>query len=615
MNNFEESSSPFGLANFFSETPTSSSVTLPSPPTENALTTPLTPMAATPKPFNAEKITETWRLPQPPGNLHPFGTPTQPLQNTLPSPGYGPAYTPSTPLRGHNSPIPQATPQPTPQVTPQVTSQTTPQTTLLATSQPTLQTTPQPTLQPTSQAILQPMSVSPVQIKLPSIATAQPKSPVSISSISPDYAPRDTSDLPKVTIPNITLPTSPRQPKTTSFNMKSTTVPSQPRIQPTPGSTRSSSEVFPSVTLPKTTSSMTDLSEIDTLGTFIPSVLADNETGDLRWDRPDRPRPKSPNSSYRRVGCIADGSCFFHAISKGLSSVYQASYREPTKTVTEDILNKLETAVNRSIIFPSHLFTEPRCADPQAIYTIKLNMYKAYINLMNRFRFEYIKILRKDFANKIMTESRMHDIIKNRFKGRINLEYAIIVSQANEERIKQGYDSLEVTPKVNRLKDSTQDTFVMNRALQTVKEQLAQELLSGDAVQPDFMLILSDYVGVDIYLLRDKDLCDPNPKNTPLYGGTSTHAAVHGPKDMRSTDDVNKGLPDRRAIVLIAIDDFHYEVVARVDAFRENNYYKKYQNQTNIGFDYYIHPNMDEEEPLIRKLYKMLRVRRASDSV
>jgi hypothetical protein len=230
-------------------------------------------------------------------------------------------------------------------------------------------------------------------------------------------------------------------------------------------------------------------------------------------------------------------------------------------------------------------------------------MREPYINLMNRFRFDYILILRRDFANKIMTESRMDDIVKERFEGRINLEYATVVGNANEERIKQGYPPLEVTPKVNRLKDQKQDHYVMERALQTVKEQLAQELLSGEAVQPDFMLILSDYVGVDIYLLRDRDLSDPNPKNTPLYGGTSTHAAVQGPIDMRNLDDKYKGAPGRRAIILIAIDDFHYEVVARVD-----------QNPNDIGSSYYIHPNMSDDEPLVRQLYEMLKARRTLDN-
>ena len=356
---------------------------------------------------------------------------------------------------------------------------------------------------------------------------------------------------------------------------------------------------FPTITLPTVTpQSIVNISTFGTLGTLVPTTLADNETGDLRWNRPDRPEPANANSSYRRIGCIGDGSCFFHAISKGLSEVYQASYREPT-TVTEETLRRFEESVNGVVRFPSELFDQPRSNNPQTIYNIRRpphfreNMSLAYRNLLEHFRLAYVRTLRQDFATKVMIDPRMDQIVKNRFSGSIELEFQILEANIAEYQIRHGLIRQE-------FKEPAQRQLLMDQAVQRVKERFAQELLSGNAVQPDFMLILSDYVGVDIYLLRDADLANPDPRNTPLYSGTSLHEVVHGPAELRPPGDPYRGAPDRRAIVIISIDDYHYEIVGRVD-----------ETQGPTGRSQYIYPNLSQNEPLIRQLYEMLRNLRA----
>lgn len=336
-----------------------------------------------------------------------------------------------------------------------------------------------------------------------------------------------------------------------------------------------------------TTRSIAQVASLGTIAPIVVTTLADNETGDLRWNRPDRPEPESPHSSYRRIGCIGDGSCFFHAVSKGLSEVYQLSYREPT-TISEETLRKLESSINYAVRFPSELFDRPRTNDPRTIYQIRRpphyreDMAPAFLNLLQHFRVAYARSLRQDLANSIMHDPRMEQIVLSRYAGSIEL----VVQELQfyyEEQLMRG---LVVPSGLN----------LHQQALRAVKDRMVQELLSGNAVQPDFMLAISDYVGVDIYLLRDQTLANPNPTDTPLYSGTSLHEAVHGPVDMRPADDKYKSTPNRRSIVIISINDYHYELVGRIDETR---------GPTGIGL--HIYPNLSQTEPLIRQLYSMLK--------
>lgn len=367
--------------------------------------------------------------------------------------------------------------------------------------------------------------------------------------------------------------------------------------------------VIPQVQLPGL-----NLSNFGTLDSFMSTILADNELGDLRWNRPNPPRPRMINNQYRRVGCIGDGSCFFHAVAKAISEIYQLSYRRFTE-ITEATLQRFEQSSGGEISFPNNLFNIPRSNDPNTRYTFTDKIaVDAFHNLMENFRRIYVRLLRQDFANNIMNNERMQAIVKNRLAGSIELQVDSIISKEFRRLIRLGNPMIskdEMTRQLGNYLSGRKELYlnrlinlaaelgqnitesqIENRAFQEVKNQLVQELLSGNAVQPDFMLLLSDFVDVDIYLLRDADLINPDPRNNPLYSGASLHAAVHGPADMRPPGDVYEGFPNRRAIVIISVDDYHYEIVARVNKLINGN------NE--------IHPNMDQEEPLIRRLYEML---------
>lgn len=362
------------------------------------------------------------------------------------------------------------------------------------------------------------------------------------------------------TIPNINSPVTSSLPPLPSIN------PSQklPSLQTAPTLQPSTPTPTP-VSLPSI-----NLSNYGTLGGYLSTYLADNETGELIWRRPNPPQPVSPNSAYRRIGCIGDGSCFFHAVAKGLSKLYRQSYTE-YKSIDEKTLQEYEQSVSNKIKFYDNLFDRPRVPDLNAIYNIKPSMIPTFNMIMNNFRTQYAQIFRQDFANRLRTDPKMEQLFRTRLSGYIE-------SIANEP----GYYEM-----IKNSKNPSETAYLL------AKEILIKELLSGNAVQPDFMVLLSDYLNVDIYLLRDKDLLDPNPKNNPLYGGEQLHAAVRGPADMRK---VQTAEPNRTAIVIISHGDGHYEIVGRVDQIITDQKVTR-ANTTNFV----------QEEPLIRRLYDILK--------
>ena len=393
----------------------------------------------------------------------------------------------------------------------------------------------------------------------------------SLSGSSPSPSPRSggstvQNDPPQINIPrpegSTNLPRSGGLTELPTVNMPVTT--GQP---PFVG--------VPTVTVPPI-NSIEQIASVGTVGRFVPTLLADNETGDLNWNRPDRPRPRSPNSYYRRIGCIGDGSCFFHAISKGLSEVYQLSYKEFTE-ITEAQLKQFESSIGGVTLFPSQLFNKPRSNDGRAVYRIRPEMVLEFRNRMEYFRRYYVSSFRSQFADLVLRDPKMHQIIRTRFSGSIELELGSLM----ENRTSAG--------------NFLTQTDLQQPAFNIVVTRLAQELLSGNAVQPDFMLMLSDWIDIDIYLLRDVDLARPDPRVTPLYGGTSLHESVRGPRGSRTPGYPGQTLPDRRAIIIIGVDDFHYEIIGRVDEIN-----------TNEGIVRHVNVNFGQDEPIIEQLYRML---------
>ena len=395
--------------------------------------------------------------------------------------------------------------------------------------------------QPTPSGTLTPVASSPALVSLPrpTLPQAAQASLPKIPSISPQ--------LPLPSLPQVKLPTAPTLPTV------GTMTPALPRI------------VIPT------------LSGFGAPGRYVTPLLPDNELGELQWNRPNPPHPENTNSLYRRVGCIGDGSCLFHALAKALSETYRMSYTE-FRTIDEGMLQTFENSVGGKIRFPDSLFDRPRIADMKVIYTIrtppryKENMLLQFNQLMLQFRLLYAKLFREDFAMKVSQEPKMNDLIKKRLPARLERPYH--------------------EPSTHKLVAGSADPAGTSMAL--AKQLLIEELLSGEAVEPDFLLLISDYLNVDIYLLRDRDLINPDPKNTPLYGGSSIHETVHGPSDMRTTRE-----PDRNAIVIISKGDNHYELVGRVDQTITD---QKTTRTTELKFT--------QTEPLIRRLFEMLKIAR-----
>lgn len=324
---------------------------------------------------------------------------------------------------------------------------------------------------------------------------------------------------------------------------------------------------LPTVTLPEVKLPMVPSVSLPKI---VSPILADNELHDLHWQKPNPPRPISNYQSYKRMGCIGDGSCLFHVISKALSEVYQLSYQN-WDTVTEEILRRFEQSSGNTITFPSTLFTTHRQTDLNTVYEFKLPYGKSmFESLLDNYRRINVKLLRQDLANQILNDDRMKSLISKRFAGVI------------EERVNSMAVNSQLTLDQIKLK-----------AFHDISNKIAQELLCGNPVKPDFILLISDYIDVDIYLLRDLDLVEANPRTTPIYGGASLHESVHGPSDMRPHNDRYQRLPDRQSMVIISIDDTHYDLVVLVHKSENSSICK-------------ISPTLSSDEPIIRKLYEML---------
>ncbi len=319
-------------------------------------------------------------------------------------------------------------------------------------------------------------------------------------------------------------------------------------------------------------------------------LLQDNQTAEMIWNYPNPPRPKSSQSSYRRVGCIGDGSCLFHAVLKGIAPTYLFSYKIP-KEISEDMLSLLERTTQGRVYFDDFIFDRTRNRNDLSIQ-YRVRVREKYSSKMDEFRHEFASSLRGDLALKIQN-GEMKNIILRALNGPIHLraqELALEMFPDLEQRMIREENGLLIEQTVSGHPE------IIQEALRRTEADLIQELLSGEAVQPDFLVILSEYTNFDFYLLRDTDLIHGNLKNVPLYGGQQLHEPILGPQDLRPENDPRKSLPNRAAIVIISFNDNHYELVGRVDTNPEG------KKEFNVRFD--------QTEPLVRTLYIMLRTLR-----
>lgn len=314
---------------------------------------------------------------------------------------------------------------------------------------------------------------------------------------------------------------------------------------------------------------MVNIPEIDLSSQMIPiqkeksqerltEFLADNQTAELIWNYPYIPRPLDPRSIYRRVGCIADGNCLFHSILKSLSPLYVQSYKVGSR-VDEKTLQTFEKAVNNRIIFDDSLFDRVR-SRIDLTTTYQIYNQKKYSHILSKFRTELAIEIRSDLANKIQSDPDVMKIIQKYLSGAIEL----IAEKINSD---------------------------FSGAFEIYQKQLISELLSNQAVSPEFLIILSEYLGFDFYLLRDVDLIRGNSKISPLYGGSSLHFRNLGPQDLRSENNPRKSYPNRNSVVIISYGDMHYELIGRIDMLDDRKELLLVFNQA---------------EPLIRTLYVIL---------
>ena len=301
------------------------------------------------------------------------------------------------------------------------------------------------------------------------------------------------------------------------------------------------------------------------LGTFVPTYLADNQQGSLGWNRPNPPDP-----SYKRIGCIGDGSCFFHAAVKGLGAIYQLSY-QPYQQITEEILVGFENSISRNNLFNARTFNPSRTVNrrgPGVQYTI-VNQ-TAFQNSMNTFRSVFIQKLREDFAGQLQTNQQLRNVVAYRLANEIDAER--IALQFNHPELGEA--------------EAYQITFGL------IIDDLANELRSLNSVDARYALLLSDYYNVDIYVIIDREIRDPNSRNTVL--SEYYNSAVQGPRNMRRLDDPLGQTGSRPALVLIHVNGGHFEIVGKVDPI-----------------DGSIATSFNSADPLIRQLYELLeRIRR-----
>lgn len=271
-------------------------------------------------------------------------------------------------------------------------------------------------------------------------------------------------------------------------------------------------------------------------------ILSDEELGEIDWKH-SPPKPLEEDCSYMRVGCLADGSCFFHAIAKALSDTYQYTYRtRSAMALPPDFLQKYDDLVSKCKFCPSHYSSHE-------ITGVSLNL------CMKQFRTHYVHSFRKDLADSIMGEAEVRDNILKYMRGTIEME---------ADKLKYTWNG----PRPVRNGMSEEEAF--ERGFNNLISDLVRELKSMRDVKPHYILLLSDILGVDIYVVRDRHLSDKTGKLPALYS-QDMHLNVRG---------------NRAAIVIIAVRDIHYELVC------------KYNHCTSKR-QYVFLPS----EPLVKKLF------------
>lgn len=236
------------------------------------------------------------------------------------------------------------------------------------------------------------------------------------------------------------------------------------------------------------------------------NLIGDNIIDKLNWKYDDDPLLKG--ETYVRIGCIGDGNCLFHCISKCLSQNYKNSYLIKDK-ITEEYINLLESDIKEKLFGPTILGVE---RSPGAIYTITEILRPKVNNQLVYFRSMFVKKLRLELAESIEKSPLMNQYMKNAFAGYIEL-----------------------------YKD-----------IKTLSQMYITDLLKMSEIGPDILLLLSKFLNIDIYLLRDTIIMEKKNKDTILYGGNSIHQNV-------------EGTSKRHSIIIVSVKDLHFDIIGKYE--------------------------------------------------
>jgi len=295
-----------------------------------------------------------------------------------------------------------------------------------------------------------------------------------------------------------------------------------------------------------------------------PSLISDNQLYLLPWHLSDPPKPTNPESQYMYVSCLGSGNCFFHSFLRAVDSLYIESYEIPD-TITEDKLEMFERFMEGPLNIPSHAI-RPSPRSKGATYQI-LDKY-AFEWAMLEFRRKYACVFRRYLADFLRRDKLSREIALKYFGESISEKVAYMFETTSETVDLDQLTERAVTDFLNELADRIGEV--------------------GRPIEPELIVFLSEIYDLDIYILSRYNLEKPGAVQ-PLIAAFY-HVAVRGPQDMRLT---NGDEPNRNAIVILfsGVTEGHYDAVARADP-------------TETGW--VLHFQMDQEEPLIRRLFGYL---------
>lgn len=205
------------------------------------------------------------------------------------------------------------------------------------------------------------------------------------------------------------------------------------------------------------------------------------------------------NYDYYQFHCIGDGSCLFHAMLVGLCSTYLKSYEIMYYMNSWEELEVKNPTLAKDFC---DLIDDPK----EANKWMKLKYRNSSLSfLMEHYRHLVGTCFRKKLSRYIQEiNNPLREIVEKIFEGKIDM-YSTMY-QAEKKIPKEISDKL---------------------AKNQVFYDICSELESGEAVSPEYLILIACYTNVNYYLIRMEDLkevafIDSN-SNSLLYGGDSFH--------------------------------------------------------------------------------------------